>query len=199
MRCPTPRCRSSRLVALNLGFTVAGSVQVETVFSWPGWDRRSTRRWCSATIRCCRAPSWLLAVSVVVANALADLGAPGPRPASSERRRDGRVGADFRPAPGWSRLGRRVCWALALGAIFAPWLRRRIRARTRAADGATCSRRPRRLTGSAPTTPGRRLRSPCSAPACRSSSASSPRRSRSESAGRSGWWPASSAARPTAG
>ena len=45
------------LVALSLGYIVAGAILVETVFSWPGIGRAVYERCCSATTRCCRARS----------------------------------------------------------------------------------------------------------------------------------------------
>ena len=34
------------IIAINLGFTVAGAIQIEAVFSWPGWAARCMKRSC---------------------------------------------------------------------------------------------------------------------------------------------------------
>ena len=60
------------LVALSLGYIVAGAILIETVFSWPGIGRAVYEAVLSATTRCCRARSFLT-VSVVFFNLVADL------------------------------------------------------------------------------------------------------------------------------
>ena len=45
------------LVALSLGYIVAGAILVETIFSWPGIGQAIYAAVSSATTRCCRAPS----------------------------------------------------------------------------------------------------------------------------------------------
>jgi peptide/nickel transport system permease protein len=61
------------LVALNLGFTVAGAVQVETVFSWPGIGSAVYEAVVQRDYPLLQGAFLLLAVAVVAANALADL------------------------------------------------------------------------------------------------------------------------------
>jgi len=61
------------LIALNLGFTVAGAIQVETVFSWPGIGSMiydAVRRQDYPVLQ---GAFLLIAVSVVLANLAADL------------------------------------------------------------------------------------------------------------------------------
>ena len=61
------------LVALNLGFTVAGAIQVETVFSWPGLGLAAFEAVTRRDYPLLQGAFLLLAVSVVLANLLADL------------------------------------------------------------------------------------------------------------------------------
>ena len=57
-RCGTPCCRSTTLIALSLGYIVAGAILIETVFSWPGIGHAVyAGGQPSATTRCCRAAS----------------------------------------------------------------------------------------------------------------------------------------------
>ena len=42
-RCATRCCRSTTLIALSLGYIVAGAILIETVFSWPGHRPRRLR------------------------------------------------------------------------------------------------------------------------------------------------------------
>lgn len=61
------------LIALNLGFTVSGAIQVETVFSWPGLGSMifdAVRRQDYPVLQ---GAFLLIAVSVVLANLVADL------------------------------------------------------------------------------------------------------------------------------
>jgi peptide/nickel transport system permease protein len=61
------------LVALTLGFTVAGAIQVETVFSWPGLGELTVRAVSQRDYPLLQGAFLLLAVSVVVANLIADV------------------------------------------------------------------------------------------------------------------------------
>jgi peptide/nickel transport system permease protein len=61
------------LVALSLGFIIGGAITVEYVFSYPASASSSSRRSTSATTRCCRRRSFLLTLSVILFNLLADL------------------------------------------------------------------------------------------------------------------------------
>jgi peptide/nickel transport system permease protein len=61
------------LIALTLGFTVAGAIQVETVFSWPGLGELTVRAVSQRDYPVLQGAFLLLAVSVVVANLIADL------------------------------------------------------------------------------------------------------------------------------
>jgi peptide/nickel transport system permease protein len=61
------------LIALNLGFTVAGAIQVETVFSLPGLGLLTVDAVARRDYPVLQGAFLLLAVSVVVANLLAEL------------------------------------------------------------------------------------------------------------------------------
>lgn len=61
------------MVALNLGYTVGGAIQVETVFSWPGIGRLMYDAVMKRDYPVLQGTFLLLAVSVVAANLLADL------------------------------------------------------------------------------------------------------------------------------
>jgi peptide/nickel transport system permease protein len=61
------------MVALNLAYTVGGAIQVETVFSWPGIGRLMYEAVQLRDYPVLQGTFLLLAVSVVVANLLADL------------------------------------------------------------------------------------------------------------------------------
>jgi peptide/nickel transport system permease protein len=61
------------LIALTLGFTVAGAIQVETVFSWPGLGELTVRAVGQRDYPLLQGAFLVLAVSVVVANLLADV------------------------------------------------------------------------------------------------------------------------------
>lgn len=61
------------IVALSLGFLVAGAVTVETVFSWPGLGLLTTESLGSRDYPVLQAIFLLLSITVVLANLLADL------------------------------------------------------------------------------------------------------------------------------
>ncbi len=61
------------LIALNLGFTVSGAIQVETVFSWPGLGLLTVNAVSSRDFPVLQGAFLLLAVSVIAANLLAEL------------------------------------------------------------------------------------------------------------------------------
>lgn len=61
------------LIALNLGFTVAGAIQIETVFSWPGLGLAIYEAVGRRDFPMLQGAFLLLAVSVIVANLIADL------------------------------------------------------------------------------------------------------------------------------
>jgi len=61
------------IIALNLGFTVAGAIQVESVFSWPGLGLATLEAVIRRDYPMLQGVFLLLAVSVVLANLLADL------------------------------------------------------------------------------------------------------------------------------
>jgi peptide/nickel transport system permease protein len=61
------------LIALTLGFTVAGAIQVETVFSWPGLGELTVRAVAQRDYPVLQGAFLLLAVSVVTANLIADI------------------------------------------------------------------------------------------------------------------------------
>jgi peptide/nickel transport system permease protein len=61
------------IIAINLGFTVAGAVQIETVFSWPGLGGAIYEAVERRDFPVLQGAFLLIAVSVVLANLLADL------------------------------------------------------------------------------------------------------------------------------
>jgi peptide/nickel transport system permease protein len=61
------------LIALTLGFTVAGAIQVEAVFSWPGLGELTVRAVGQRDYPVLQGAFLLLAISVVLANLAADL------------------------------------------------------------------------------------------------------------------------------
>ena len=61
------------VVALNLGFTVAGAIEIETVFSWPGLGQAIVDAVDRQDYPVLQGAFLLLAVSVIFANLLADL------------------------------------------------------------------------------------------------------------------------------
>jgi peptide/nickel transport system permease protein len=61
------------LIALTLGFTVAGAIQVETVFSWPGLGELTVKAVGQRDYPLLQGAFLLLAVAVVVTNLLADV------------------------------------------------------------------------------------------------------------------------------
>jgi peptide/nickel transport system permease protein len=61
------------IFAINLGFTVAGAIQIETVFSWPGLGGAVFEALNRRDYPVLQGVFLLIAVSVVVANLLADL------------------------------------------------------------------------------------------------------------------------------
>jgi peptide/nickel transport system permease protein len=61
------------LIALNLGFTVAGAVQIETVFSWPGLGGAIFESVERRDFPVLQGAFLLIAISVIFANLIADL------------------------------------------------------------------------------------------------------------------------------
>ncbi len=61
------------IIALTLGYTVGGAIQVETVFSWPGIGRLMFEAVQKRDYPVLQGSFLLLAVSVIVANLVADL------------------------------------------------------------------------------------------------------------------------------
>jgi peptide/nickel transport system permease protein len=61
------------IIALNLGFTVAGAIQIETVFSWPGLGQSIFEAVGRRDYPMLQGTFLLIAVSVVLANLVADL------------------------------------------------------------------------------------------------------------------------------
>jgi peptide/nickel transport system permease protein len=62
------------VIALNLGFTVAGAIQIETVFSWPGLGGAIYEAVQRRDFPMLQGAFLMIAVSVIVANLLAELG-----------------------------------------------------------------------------------------------------------------------------
>jgi len=61
------------LIALNLGFTVSGAIQVETVYSWPGLGKLTVDAVAQRDYPVLQGAFLMLAVSVVLANLAAEL------------------------------------------------------------------------------------------------------------------------------
>ena len=61
------------MIALTLGYTVGGAIQVETVFSWPGIGRLMYEAVQKRDYPVLQGAFLLLAVSVIIANLLADV------------------------------------------------------------------------------------------------------------------------------
>jgi peptide/nickel transport system permease protein len=61
------------LIALNLGFTVSGAIQVEAVYSWPGLGALTVNAVADRDYPVLQGAFLLIAVSVVVANLVAEL------------------------------------------------------------------------------------------------------------------------------
>lgn len=61
------------LIAINLGFTVAGAIQIESVFSWPGLGGAIFEAVGRRDFPILQGAFLLIAVAVIVANLLADL------------------------------------------------------------------------------------------------------------------------------
>ena len=61
------------IIALTLGYTVGGAIQVETVFSWPGIGRLMFDAVQKRDYPVLQGTFLLLAISVIVANLIADL------------------------------------------------------------------------------------------------------------------------------
>jgi peptide/nickel transport system permease protein len=61
------------LIALNLGFTVAGAIQVEAVYSWPGLGALTVSAVANRDYPVLQGAFLLIAISVVVANLAAEL------------------------------------------------------------------------------------------------------------------------------
>jgi peptide/nickel transport system permease protein len=61
------------LIALNLGFTVSGAIQVETVFSWPGLGKLTVDAVSQRDYPVLQGAFLLLAIAVIATNLLAEL------------------------------------------------------------------------------------------------------------------------------
>lgn len=61
------------IIAINLGFTVAGAIQIETVFSWPGLGGSVYEALERRDYPVLQGVFLLIAISVVLANLIADL------------------------------------------------------------------------------------------------------------------------------
>jgi peptide/nickel transport system permease protein len=61
------------LIALNLGFTVSGAIQVETVYSYPGLGHLTVEAVSERDYPVLQGAFLLLAIAVVVANLIAEL------------------------------------------------------------------------------------------------------------------------------
>jgi peptide/nickel transport system permease protein len=61
------------IIAINLGFTVAGALQIETVFSWPGLGGAIFESVNRRDFPVLQGTFLLINVSVILANLIADL------------------------------------------------------------------------------------------------------------------------------
>lgn len=61
------------IIAINLGFTVAGAIQIEAVFSWPGLGGAIFEAVVRRDFPVLQGAFLLIAISVIAANLLADL------------------------------------------------------------------------------------------------------------------------------
>ena len=61
------------LIALNLGFTVSGAIQVETLYSWPGLGKLTVDAVSQRDYPVLQGAFLLLALAVIVTNLLAEL------------------------------------------------------------------------------------------------------------------------------
>jgi peptide/nickel transport system permease protein len=61
------------VIAINLGFTVAGAIQIESVFSWPGLGSAIFEAVVRRDYPILQGAFLLIAVAVILANFLADL------------------------------------------------------------------------------------------------------------------------------
>jgi peptide/nickel transport system permease protein len=61
------------LIALNLGFTVSGAIQVETVYSWPGLGKLTVDAVAQRDFPVLQGAFLLLAIAVIGANLIAEL------------------------------------------------------------------------------------------------------------------------------
>jgi peptide/nickel transport system permease protein len=61
------------IIALNLGFTVAGAVQIESVFSWPGLGGAIYEAVNRRDYPMLQGAFLLLAISVIVANLIVEV------------------------------------------------------------------------------------------------------------------------------
>jgi peptide/nickel transport system permease protein len=61
------------IIAINLGFTVAGAIQIESVFSWPGLGGAIFEAVESRDYPVLQGAFLLIAISVIIANLIADL------------------------------------------------------------------------------------------------------------------------------
>jgi len=61
------------IIAINLGFTVAGAIQIETVFSWPGLGGAIFESVARRDFPVLQGAFLLIAISVIIANLIADL------------------------------------------------------------------------------------------------------------------------------
>lgn len=61
------------IIALNLGFTVAGAIQIESVFSWPGLGKAIFDAVGRRDYPVLQGAFLLIAVAVIFANLIADL------------------------------------------------------------------------------------------------------------------------------
>ncbi len=61
------------IIAINIGFVVAGAIQVETIFSWPGLGRLMYEALGARDYPLLQGVFLMVTISVVLANVLADI------------------------------------------------------------------------------------------------------------------------------
>ena len=82
--CRTRCCPTVSLIAINLGFIIAGAITVEVVFSWPGLGTLTQEALEARDYPVLQAIFLILAVTVVLANLVADIVYGRARPAGAD-------------------------------------------------------------------------------------------------------------------
>ena len=70
---PNAKLPMVTIIAINIGFMIAGAMQVETVFSWPGIGRLMYDALSNRDYPLLQGIFFIISVSVVLANLIADI------------------------------------------------------------------------------------------------------------------------------